>query len=109
MTVRLTDEELQELLDALYFATCSPGSHMLREEDVEGVFNVARQMFVLGPRILEELRELRAYKAQVERVKACPGDSLDECVNGARATLGTRGIEGNCVKCGGLPDWKVAE
>lgn len=85
MTARLTDEELAEhIARARGCASAELPGETLRS-------------------LLAEVRELRAYKAQVERVKECPGDSLDECVNGARATLGTRGIDGNCVKCKGLP------
>lgn len=49
------------------------------------------------PALIAEVRELRAYKAQVERVKACGA-----CLRGT--VLNDFGVpRGGCDKCGGLP------
>lgn len=117
MTKRLSDEELAELERVCESrATRRAGDSFAYDSDVVfgGLASLVAEVRELRAAVstearinvaqLAELYELRAFKAQVERVKACPGDTLDECVNGARATLGTRGIDGACVRCGGLPD-----
>lgn len=51
----------------------------------------------------KELIELRAYKQQVERVKAC---KMDDCVNGRAVFVDDAGdgvIDAPCFVCMGLP------
>lgn len=50
------------------------------------------------PALLAELRELRAYKQQVERVKSCESPL---CILGERYYYET--YNGTCEACGGLP------
>lgn len=53
--------------------------------------------------LLAELRELRAYKQQVERVKTCDDA---HCFGGVRMEMngGDAGSVGACAACGGLPE-----
>jgi len=91
MTRRLTEEELAEL-----------ESECLTNGPVTERLFVHRALLMSAalPSLLAEVRELRVYKARVERVKAC-----DFCCGyGALPSLADGApVNRRCDECGGLP------
>jgi len=89
MTARLTDEQLDELERECL--TPGPVSERL-------FIHRAMLMSEALPSLLAEVRELRAYNAQVERVKSCSG-----CLGIGVETDPDGYFLGKCAECGGLP------